>query len=175
MPDLIVTNFNRNFTGVSATAAGVVRHQTHRYDMALAGFPLPGCPSPSTKSQAIQATRQPPVAHPFAIWHVRRNPEMRAAIWARDVLRCPIKIVFTSAAQRRHSAFPRWLINRMDAIIATTDMLLPLFQMFMRLSRMALIQMSFFQPKIELPIGRLRGIRANWHRDNRADTARKRH
>ena len=121
MPDLIVTNFNRNFTGVSATAAGVVRHQTHRYDMALAGFPLPGCPSPITKSQAIQATRQPPVAHPFAIWHVRRNPEMRAAIWARDVLRCPIKIVFTSAAQRRHSAFPRWLINRMDAIIATTD------------------------------------------------------
>lgn len=46
---------------------------------------------------------------------------MRAAIWARDVLRLPIRIVFTSAAQRRHSAYPRWLINRMDAIIATTD------------------------------------------------------
>jgi mannosyltransferase len=55
------------------------------------------------------------------IWHVRRNPEMRAALWARDVLRLPIRIVFTSAAQRRHSAFPRWLISRMDAVIATTD------------------------------------------------------
>jgi mannosyltransferase len=46
---------------------------------------------------------------------------MRAAIWARDVLRLPIRIVFTSAAQRRHSAFPRWLISRMDAVIATTE------------------------------------------------------
>ncbi|MCB1364423.1 MAG: glycosyltransferase family 4 protein, partial [Rhodobacteraceae bacterium] len=46
--------------------------------------------------------------------------EMRAALWARDVLRLPVRIVFTSAAQRRHSAFPRWLISRMDAVIATT-------------------------------------------------------
>jgi mannosyltransferase len=52
---------------------------------------------------------------------VRRNTEMRAAIWSRDVLRLPIRIVFTSAAQRRHSAFPRWLISRMDAVVATSD------------------------------------------------------
>ena len=37
------------------------------------------------------------------------------------MLRLPIRIVFTSAAQRLHSAFPRWLISRMDAVIATTD------------------------------------------------------
>ena len=52
---------------------------------------------------------------------MRRNTEMRAALWARDVLRLPVKIVFTSAAIRRHSAFPRWLISRMDAVIATTE------------------------------------------------------
>jgi len=121
VPELIVTNFNRNFTGVSATAAGVIRQQMQHYDLALAGHPLPGCPDPITKAKAIRLSRTPPQNRPFTIWHVRRNTEMRAALWARDVLRLPVRIVFTSAAQRRHSAFPRWLISKMDAVIATTE------------------------------------------------------
>lgn len=121
MPELIVTNFNRNFTGVSATAAGVVRRHAARYDLVLAGHALPGCPDPVTPAQARRFSRQAPAGRPFVIWHVRRNTEMRAALWARDVLRLPIRIVFTSAAIRRHSAFPRWLISRMDAVIATTE------------------------------------------------------
>lgn len=121
MPELIVTNFNKNFTGVSATAAGVIRQQVGRYDMALCGVPLPGCPDPIGKRAAFKVSRTPPPERPFTIWHVRRNTEMRAALWARDALRRPVKIVFTSAAIRRHSSFPRWLISRMDAVIATTD------------------------------------------------------
>ncbi|MFX0541356.1 glycosyltransferase family 4 protein [Roseovarius sp. S4756] len=121
MTELIVTNFNRNFTGVSATAAGVLRAQVPRYDLALAGQPLPGCPAPVSVAEARRLTRRPPEGRDFAIWHVRRNTEMRAALWARDVLRLPIRIIFTSAAQRRHSALPRWLISRMDAVIATTQ------------------------------------------------------
>ncbi len=121
MPELIVTNFNRNFTGVSATAAAVVRGQAERYDMKLVGHALPGAPDPISFKDAVKASRTPPPGKPFSIWHVRRNPEMRKAIWARDVLRLPIRIVFTSAAIRRHSAYPRWLISKMDAVIATTD------------------------------------------------------
>ncbi len=118
--DLIVTNFNRNFTGVSATAAAVVARQIARYNLHLAGRPLPGCPKPVSLRAAISLTRQS-VRHRPVIWHVRRNSEMLAAIAARDLLRLPIKTVFTSSAQRLHSAFPRWLISRMDAIIATTE------------------------------------------------------
>ncbi|MFT7596300.1 MAG: mannosyltransferase [Paracoccaceae bacterium] len=121
MPDLFVTNFNRNFTGVSATAANVIRLQAKSHDLRLVGYPLPGCPDPITVAAARGLTRTPPPGKPFVLWHVRRNPEMRAAIWARDVLRLPIRIVFTSAAQRRHSTYPRWLISRMDAVIATTE------------------------------------------------------
>ncbi|SDE16530.1 glycosyltransferase family 4 protein [Ruegeria marina] len=120
MPELFVTNFNRNFTGVSATAANVVRQQVRTHDMALVGHPLPGCPEPISARAARAMSRSAPAGKPFAIWHVRRNPEMQTAIWARDVLRLPIRIVFTSAAIRRHSAFPRWLISRMDAVIATS-------------------------------------------------------
>ncbi len=121
MPELFVTNFNRNFTGVSATAANVIRQQASRYDLRLVGHPLPGCPDPISVKQARALSAQAPRGRPFAIWHVRRNTEMRAALWARDVLKLPIRIVFTSAAQRRHSAFPRWLISRMDTVVATTD------------------------------------------------------
>jgi len=121
MPELFVTNFNRNFTGVSATAANVIRQQVQTHDLALVGQPLPGCPEPIPVARARALSRQAPADRPFSIWHVRRNTEMRAAIWARDVLRLPIRIVFTSAAQRRHSALPRWLIGRMDAVIATTE------------------------------------------------------
>lgn len=121
MTELIVTNFNRNFTGVSATAAAVLRQQATRFDLCLAGHPLPGCPDPVLRREALRLSRRPPAGRPFVIWHVRRNPEMRLALWARDVLRLPVRIVFTSAAIRRHSAFPRWLISRMDAVIATSD------------------------------------------------------
>lgn len=121
MTALFVTNFNRNFTGVSSTAANVVRRQVHQYDMALVGRDLPGCPAAVSLPQARTLSANPPANRPFAIWHVRRNTEMRAAIWARDVLRLPIRLVFTSAAQRRHSALPRWLISRMDAVVATTE------------------------------------------------------
>ena len=122
MAELYVTNYNPNFTGVSATAANVIRQQVARYDMALVGQPLPCCPVPITPALAHLTSRTgPPAGKPFAIWHVRRNPEMRSALWLRDVRRAPIRIVFTSAAQRLHSAYPRWLISRMDAVIATTD------------------------------------------------------
>ncbi|SFT64192.1 glycosyltransferase family 4 protein [Sedimentitalea nanhaiensis] len=120
MAELFVTNFNPRFTGVSATAANVIRQQMQHHDLRLVGHALPGCPDPITVAQARRESRSS-AKLPFAIWHVRRNPEMRTAIWARDVLRLPIRVVFTSAAQRRHSAYPRWLISRMDAVIATTD------------------------------------------------------
>ncbi|AZV77575.1 glycosyltransferase [Parasedimentitalea marina] len=121
MAELFVTNFNKNFTGVSATAANVIRQQIKHHDLHLVGYPLPGCPDPITLTQARLLCKQPPQGRDFAIWHVRRNPEMRAAIWSRDVLKLPIRIVFTSAAQRLHSTYPRWLIRQMDAIVATTD------------------------------------------------------
>ncbi len=121
MPELIITNMNRNFTGVSATAAAVMRQQLGQFDLRLMGHPLPGGPAPITYREAVRLSRTPPPGKAFTIWHVRRNPEMRVAIWARDVLRLPIRVVFTSAAIRRHSAYPRWLISRMDAVIATTE------------------------------------------------------
>ncbi len=54
------------------------------------------------------------------IWHARRNNEMIIGVLLR-ALGWPLKLVFTSAAQRHHTWITRWLIRRMDAIIATND------------------------------------------------------
>lgn len=119
--DLVVTNLHRNYTGVSATAAGVVKGQAGRYRMLLAGRALPGCMPPVPLRRALRRSRSPAPGHKYVLWHVRRNNEIRAALLARDILRLPVRIVFTSAAQRRHSAVPRWLISQADAVIATTE------------------------------------------------------
>jgi mannosyltransferase len=38
----------------------------------------------------------------------------------RDILRMPLKIIFTSASQRRHTGWTKWLISKMDGVIATS-------------------------------------------------------
>jgi mannosyltransferase len=55
------------------------------------------------------------------IWHARRNDEMIAGVALR-ALGWPLKLVFTSAAQRHHSWITRWLIRRMDRVIATSEL-----------------------------------------------------
>jgi mannosyltransferase len=38
----------------------------------------------------------------------------------RDILRMKLKLVFTSASQRKHSGWTKFLVSRMDAVIATS-------------------------------------------------------
>jgi len=121
VPELFVTNFHRRYTGVSSTTNAVVSGQRAEYNLRLVGNSLPLAPLPVSYVEALQLSRRAPTHRPFAIWHVRRNLEMSAALFARDVLRLPIRIVFTSAAQRVHSSIPRSLIARMDAVVATTE------------------------------------------------------
>lgn len=120
-PDVIVFNLKKRYTGVSATVNALVPLQARQWQLQYCGTPLPHGLQGLTLRQAIALSRRPPAGRPFRIWHVRRDHEMAAGLWARDVLRLPVRLVFTSAAQRRHGAFPRWLISRMDAVIATSD------------------------------------------------------
>jgi mannosyltransferase len=54
------------------------------------------------------------------IWHARRNNDMIVGVLLK-ALGWPLKLVFTSAAQRHHTWITRWLISKMDAVIATSD------------------------------------------------------
>lgn len=129
-PHVIITNMKKRYTGVSGTINALLPVLAEQLSVGFVGNDLPGAAlaqsmHPSTFTQlsiweAIRISRKRLPDGRKRIWHVRRDPEMMLALFLRDVLRCPIHIVFTSAAQRYHSIFPRWLISRMDAVIATT-------------------------------------------------------
>ncbi len=119
-PEVIVFNLKRRYTGVSATVNALVPLQLGQWRLGYCGTPLSNGVPCMTLREAIRLSRKPPAGRAFRIWHVRRDHEMMAGLWARDVLRLPIKLVFTSAAQHLHGWFPRWLISRMDAVISTT-------------------------------------------------------
>jgi mannosyltransferase len=61
-----------------------------------------------------------PISHAGRIWHARRNVEMMAGLFLK-LIGYRLGLIFNSAAQRRHTAFTRFLMSRMDAIIATSD------------------------------------------------------
>ncbi|MEK9721273.1 MAG: glycosyltransferase family 4 protein, partial [Quisquiliibacterium sp.] len=119
-PEVIVFNLKRRYTGVSATVNALVPLQMSQWSLGYCGTTLSNGVAGATLRQAIALSSKPPRGRRFRIWHVRRDHEMMAGLWARDVLRLPIRLVFTSAAQHRHGWFPRWLISRMDAVICTT-------------------------------------------------------
>ncbi len=121
-PEVIVFNLKQRYTGVSATINALVPLQAKQWRLGFCGTRMSNGIDGMTLGQAIALSRKPPARRAFRIWHVRRDPEMMAAIFARDVLRLPIKLVFTSAAQHLHGRFPRWLISKMDAVISTTPL-----------------------------------------------------
>jgi mannosyltransferase len=113
---LIVPNLHRRYSGVTATNRMVAPKLAQLF---RAGWLGPDAPD------GIARIRIPDMAQLWRrrtplIWHARRNNEMIVGVVLRS-LGWPLKLVFTSAAQRHHSWITRWLIRRMDAIIATSD------------------------------------------------------
>ncbi|MFM2274697.1 MAG: hypothetical protein RL211_569 [Pseudomonadota bacterium] len=121
-PEVIVFNLKHRYTGVSATVNALVPLQAGQWRLGYCGGLMSNGVPGMTLRQAIKLSCTPAAGRSFRVWHVRRDHEMMAGIFARDVLCLPIRLVFTSAAQHLHGAFPRWLISRMDAVISTTDL-----------------------------------------------------
>jgi mannosyltransferase len=119
--ELLVTNIKKRYTGVSGTINALLPVQSKKRKLRLIGNALPNGITSISYSEAIRISRQAlSTGKRFRIWHVRRDPEMIRAIFARDVLKLPIKLVFTSAAKHQHGRFASWLISKMDAVISTT-------------------------------------------------------
>ncbi|HLG83194.1 MAG TPA: glycosyltransferase family 4 protein [Bradyrhizobium sp.] len=114
--DLIVPNLHRRYSGVTATNRMVAPKLAKRLSAAWFGSNAPEGIARLGVVDLFKLWRRP---RPL-IWHARRNNEMMAGVMLR-ALGWPLKLVFTSAAQRHHSWTTRFLIRRMDAIIATSD------------------------------------------------------
>lgn len=115
--DLVVPNLHRRYSGVTATNRMVAPKLAKRLRAAWFGSNVPDGIGRLRVADLLKLRRRP---RPL-IWHARRNNEMIAGLLLR-ALGWPLKLVFTSAAQRHHTWTTRFLIRRMDAIIATSDL-----------------------------------------------------
>ena len=112
---LIVPNLHRRYSGVTTTNRMVAPKLAKMFCAAWLGPDAPeGIVAIGFVGLLKLWRRRSPL-----IWHARRNNEMIAGALLR-ALGWPLKLVFTSAAQRHHSWVTRWLIRRMDAVIATS-------------------------------------------------------
>jgi mannosyltransferase len=119
--EIIAPNFKRRLSGVTSTIIQLIPVQ-HRLGQKIATLG-PGLPKtlPHIGFSALLRLWAPPKNRAYRVWHARRNVEMLPAIILRDLLRMKLKIVFTSASQRRHTGWSKFLISRMDAVIATSN------------------------------------------------------
>ena len=114
---LIVPNLHRRYSGVTATNRMVAPKLAKRFRAAWFGSDVPDGIAGIGVADILKLWRR----RTPLIWHARRNNEMIAGVLLR-ALGWPLKLVFTSAAQRHHTWITRWLIAQMDAIIATSDL-----------------------------------------------------
>ncbi len=119
LPDdlqVIVPNLHRRYSGVTATNRMVAPKLAMLVRAAWFGSYRPeGIAGMGVSDLFRLWRRRTPL-----VWHARRNDEMIIGVLLR-ALGWPLKLVFTSAAQRHHKWLTRWLIRNMDAIIATSD------------------------------------------------------
>ncbi|MDE2379198.1 glycosyltransferase family 4 protein [Bradyrhizobium sp.] len=113
---LIVPNLHKRYSGVTATNRMVAPRLARLLRAAWFGSDAPEGIARLSVGDLLKLWRRPVPL----VWHARRNNEMIAGVALR-ALGWPLKLVFTSAAQRHHTWITRWLIRRMDAIIATSD------------------------------------------------------
>jgi mannosyltransferase len=118
--EVIVANLKRRYTGVTSTISALVPEQTKRLKIAVLGYKLPPHWPQITWSDLLRQGFDPPSGKSFRIWHARRNLDALTGIILRSLLRMPVKLVLTSAAQRHHSHWTHWLMRQMDAVVATS-------------------------------------------------------
>ncbi|MFK5978675.1 MAG: glycosyltransferase family 4 protein [Rhizobiaceae bacterium] len=111
---VIAPNLNRRLSGVTSTIVRLVPLQAKTIDIASFGLGLPDH-TPRMSFNALLTLNT------SAVWHARRNMEMLLGLFLKYILRKKLKLLFTSASQREHSAYTKFLIRQMDKVVATSN------------------------------------------------------
>lgn len=113
--EVVAPNLKRRLSGVTATVVRLIPVQARMIGIVATG---PGLPPELPHIPLSRAATLP--RDRWRVWHARRNTEMALGLILRHLLRRRYRLLFTSAAQRRHTGFTRWLVRRQDALIATS-------------------------------------------------------
>jgi len=118
--EVIAPHFKRRLSGVTSTIIQLVPRQI------AAGVRIatlgPGLPPhlPHMRYRQLAGLWTSLSGGRPRVWHARRNIEMLGGIVLRKLLRMKLKLLFTSASQRHHTGYSRWLISKMDHVVATS-------------------------------------------------------
>jgi len=114
--EVIAPNLKRRLSGVTATVVRLIPIQARQIGIVTTG---PGLP-PTLPHISLASLLFLPRDH-WRVWHARRNTEMALGLILRHILRRKLRLMFTSASQRRHSAYTRFLIRQMEDVVATSS------------------------------------------------------
>lgn len=114
--DVIAPNLKKRWSGVTSTVFRLVPIQSQHISIACTGPNLPESVPSVSLWRVLTMSRARP-----RVWHARRNIEMLVGLILKVALRKNLTLMFTSAAQRKHSAYTKWLIRRMAYVVATSS------------------------------------------------------
>ncbi|WP_339109442.1 glycosyltransferase family 4 protein [Thioclava sp. GXIMD4216] len=112
--DVIAPNLKRRLSGVTATIVRLVPLQARKIGIVTTG---PGLPETVPH---VALWRVPFLKRRRRVWHARRNVEMALGLALKYLCFMDLKLLFTSASQRQHTGYTKWLIGQMDAVVATS-------------------------------------------------------
>ena len=119
--ELIIGNSNPNFSGVTSTMLQVMSYQKQLINLRIMGKHfLPDESLAISFWQVAKMCRTPLKNGKWRIFHARRVDEMIQAVILKYIFRAKLKLVFSSAAQRKRSGSTVWLTRKMDAVIAVS-------------------------------------------------------
>lgn len=113
---VLAPNLNNRWSGVTSTIFALLPIQQLHVNIKAIGYNVPKGIKTITFFQILCLDK-----NYYLVWHARRNLEMLLGIILKFVVKPKMKLIFTSAAQRNHSKYTKWLIRRMDKVIATSE------------------------------------------------------
>lgn len=119
--EIIAPNLNRRLSGVTSTIVRLVPVQARTAGIVSFGVGLPDFIPQISLTRLLKLGSTNLVSGKPRIWHARRNVEMLLGLFLKHILRHSYKLVFTSASQRNHTAYTKFLIRKMDYVIATSS------------------------------------------------------
>jgi len=119
LPDIILTNIHKKYTGVTSTIINLYPEHDKLFNIGLYGNSININEKKVNFIDFIFFGYKLPNKIKFRLLHVRRNNEIIFGLFIKKILRIPIKILLTEPKSTKHSFFTKFLINKVDYIIVT--------------------------------------------------------
>lgn len=114
---VIAPSFGKRFSGINASMLAVIPEQTKLINIVAMGFHIDG---KGVLKLSLRQFFRHCWRDKWRIWHARRNIDMLVGLILRHLLKFKLILLFTSAAQRKHTWVTRFYYRRMEEIITPT-------------------------------------------------------